>query len=642
MNNINPYIIKETGGIYLSVAQTGTARLSISFDGINWGLIGNQTLAAETLNTVVYSPQLDMIVIGCGNGNIYTSSDKGNTWIQRTKPTNISQINNMIWVPETGYFVGTAVSGTDKVLYSSDGISWTSVNVSSTAPIEQVTYSPSLDLYVIVGRSGGAGTPAVIYTSSNLTSWTSRTPVYSDTNSVIRSVEWIGDFGLFVTGDSAGRFTYSSNGTSWSAGSTVTMSNIYDIEYSPELGIAVAVSTLGTNRAASSIDGITWTVRTVPEATTWYRVTYDRFRRRFVAVATAGTNRYMYSDNGTSWTGYAPLQANTLYDIAFCEGLVFKQSIPQGTFVGSSLDGTNRLQKSTDGINWTSITTGDNSGQWIAIIWAKELGIITAVDFNRGTTSKIMYSTDGSTWSTSTINASNVQFYDIAYSPSLQKFSAIAQAGTARIYYSTNGINFTDGSISSRTWARVIWCEGFGLFVSAGRTAGNPSPGIIASSSDGETYTDRLTMGTNTNAFGAIGYSPTLGTNGRAVAFLTAANTGRYSDDGTTWSNTMTHSAGNWNDVAWSPKLGLFVAVSSATNFAASSTDGITWTTRTAAQNNAWFRVVWSDYLEMFVAQAGSGTNRIMYSTNGTSWTSASAAAANNWYGLTYTDGLVF
>ena len=314
----------------------------------------------------------------------------------------------------------------------------------------------------------------------------------------------------------------------------------------------------------------------------------------------------------------------------------------QGTFVATSLGGTNRLMKSTDGINWTSITTGDNGGQWIGIAWGKELGIITVVDSNRGTTSKIMYSTNGSTWTTSTINASNVLFHDITYSPSLQKFSAIAIAGTARIYYSTNGSTFTAGSISSRTWTRIIWCSGFNLFIGCGRTAGNPSPSIVATSTDGQTYTDRYTSATNTQT-PALGYSPDLVTNGRAVLLTrVTANLGRYSDNGTTWTNTMTHAAGDWQEVAWSAQLGIFVAVGSATNFAASSTDGITWTTRTAASNVSWIRVKWSDYLEMFVAIAASGTNRVMYSTNGTSWTSASAAAANSWYGLTYTDGLVF
>jgi len=313
----------------------------------------------------------------------------------------------------------------------------------------------------------------------------------------------------------------------------------------------------------------------------------------------------------------------------------------KGTLIASSLDGTNRLMKSTNGINWTTITTGDNGGQWAGLVWAKDKGIIVATDNNRGTTSKIMYSTNGTTWTTTTIDASNVRFTGIAYSPSLGKFSAIATDGTNRNYYSTDGINFTGGSISSRTWLNIIWAETFGLFLAAGRTGGNPTPSIVASSSDGETYTDRYTSSANHN-IPAIGYSPTLGTNGRAVILPTSANTGRYSDDGTTWTSTVSHAGGSWQSIAWSPKLNIFVAVGQLTNFAMSSTDGITWTTRTAAENNQWQRVIWSDYLERFIAVSLNGTNRVMHSTNGINWFSASASEANQWYALIYTDGLVF
>jgi hypothetical protein len=313
----------------------------------------------------------------------------------------------------------------------------------------------------------------------------------------------------------------------------------------------------------------------------------------------------------------------------------------EGTLIAVAFDGTNRLMKSQDGITWTSITTGDNTRAWRGVIWAKNKGIIVAVSSSTTDTTKIMYSTNGTTWTTSAIDISNVQLVDISYSPSLGKFSTIAQAGTNRLYYSTDGINFTSGSISLRTWVKILWAEGFGLFLAAGRTAGNPSPSIVASSTDGETFTDRYTSAANHNVT-PIGYSPTLGTNGRAVILPRLVNSGRYSDDGIDWSGTVTHAVANWNAIAWSPKLNLFVAVSSASNFAASSTNGITWTTRTAAENNGWTNVIWSDYLERFIAVSASGTNRVMYSTNGTSWTSASAAEANNWRSITYTDGLIF
>jgi hypothetical protein len=324
--------------------------------------------------------------------------------------------------------------------------------------------------------------------------------------------------------------------------------------------------------------------------------------------------------------------------IAFFGGKVISN---EGTFIACSLNGTNRLMKSSDGINWTSITTGDNGGQWIDLTWARNKNIIVAVDFNRGTTSKIMYSTNGTTWNTSTIGSSAARFYYIAYSPSLGKFSAVVHAGvtTNRVYYSDDGINFTSGSISNRTWTNIIWAETFGLFLAHGRTGGSNTPPIIASSTDGETYTDRYTSSTNDDQ-GAIGYSPSLGTNGRAVLLSRTGNTGRYSDDGIDWSETVSHPSITLFDIAWSEELNIFVAVGQGG--AASSTDGINWTSRTVPESGNWMKVTWSKHLSKFVAVASNTTNRVMYSTNGTSWTSASAAEANLWFGIIYTDGLVF
>lgn len=308
----------------------------------------------------------------------------------------------------------------------------------------------------------------------------------------------------------------------------------------------------------------------------------------------------------------------------------------QGTFLSISRTGTNRLMKSDDGITWTSVSTGDNTGDYRGMVWAKDKNIIVAVGAGSGQSSY-----DGVNWSANTINTLSTDFQGIAYSQQLSKFITLSTSHTHRVYHSNDGITFTSGTISSRTWVNAIWADTFGMFIAAGRTAGNPSPTVVASSSDGEVFTERYISSTNDNTPG-IGYAPGLGVNGRAVILPRGANSGRYSDNGTDWSNSVTHPIGVWNSIAWSPKLEMFVAVSSGVNFVASSTDGISWTTRTAAENIGWLSVTWSDYLEKFVAVSVTGTNRVMYSTNGTSWTSASAAQVNEWRVVIYTDGFIF
>lgn len=90
----------------------------------------------------------------------------------------------------------------------------------------------------------------------------------------------------------------------------------------------------------------------------------------------------------------------------------------------------------------------------------------------------------------------------------------------------------------------------------------------------------------------------------------------------------------DYNGVAWSPKLGLFVAVgraqSGGINYARSS-DGISWTTGAIGQDNLWRSIVWSDFLELFVATSSDGTNRIATTDDGINWTLRSTALAGQW-----------
>lgn len=78
-----------------------------------------------------------------------------------------------------------------------------------------------------------------------------------------------------------------------------------------------------------------------------------------------------------------------------------------------------------------------------------------------------------------------------------------------------------------------------------------------------------------------------------------------------------------WNSVAWSPELRLFVAVAltGTGNRIMSSPDGTTWTIRTSPADNTWNSVTWSSDLRIFCAVSGGTTNAVMTSADGISWT---------------------
>ncbi|MBX4210410.1 hypothetical protein KW783_00360, partial [Candidatus Parcubacteria bacterium] len=109
-----------------------------------------------------------------------------------------------------------------------------------------------------------------------------------------------------------------------------------------------------------------------------------------------------------------------------------------------------------------------------------------------------------------------------------------------------------------------------------------------------------------------------------------------------TWTVHQAPEANNWTSVAWSPELGILVAVSSnGTNRVMTSPDGITWTPRTAAAQNSWNSVTWSPQLGIFVAVASNGANQVMTSSDGITWTGYAASDTNvSWKAIAWSPEL--
>lgn len=79
----------------------------------------------------------------------------------------------------------------------------------------------------------------------------------------------------------------------------------------------------------------------------------------------------------------------------------------------------------------------------------------------------------------------------------------------------------------------------------------------------------------------------------------------------------------SWEDVAWSPELGIFVAVGDGGGHRVmTSTNGYTWVGQSVlGDNDSWRGVAWSSDLSLFVAVAGTGSTKVMSSPDGINWT---------------------
>jgi hypothetical protein len=173
---------------------------------------------------------------------------------------------------ELGIYVGVCIfeSGICS-MYSYDLETWASSSFAGSIRWMSVCWSPTLKIFVIVGRQGSTNN---ILTSTNGTSWTARSTGF---NSSFSRVKWSEEAGLFV-GFNGG--AYSGYGT--------------------------------------SPNGIDWTHHTVPGGTYLIDFTYDPIKNRFVGVTFYDSytaiiesadlltwSEVVYTDIGTQMAGIA-------------------------------------------------------------------------------------------------------------------------------------------------------------------------------------------------------------------------------------------------------------------------------------------------------------------------------------------------
>src|SRR5439155_475205 len=112
------------------------------------------------------------------------------------------------------------------------------------------------------------------------------------------------------------------------------------------------------------------------------------------------------------------------------------------------------------------------------------------------------------------------------------------------------------------------------------------------------------------------------------------------SPDGANWT-IAAETSSHWYDVVWSAELGIFVAVGYSftdQRKVMTSSDGVNWTLRDTPSNafHFWFSVVWAADLGLFVALAqGGAPTQVMVSPDGVNWTLNQVAEAQ-WWDLNY------
>jgi hypothetical protein len=293
------------------------------------------------LRSVCWSPDLSLFVfVGIAGGAVQTSPN-GITWTTYGVPE-ANQYNSVCWSRETGLFVAVASTGTNRVMTSSDGITWIMRAVVTRVWLG-VSWSPELLLFVVVG------TNVVMYSSDGI-NW-----IITAQIGAWNGICWSNKLGIFVAVGTSGVIMTSTNGTSWTNRTSSTIINLSSICWSPELGLLVAVASSGTSQGAlTSIDGISWTLRTTP-FNTLTSVCWSPYLSIFVSIGIFGNA--MRSSDGINWIDIsASLTAGSVSYSSIC------WSPELNIFVGGhSSNSTNMVVSDPPALNIGALTVNGTS-----------------------------------------------------------------------------------------------------------------------------------------------------------------------------------------------------------------------------------------------------------------------------------------
>jgi hypothetical protein len=531
-------------------------------------------------------------------------------------------------------FVAVAYDSSS-IMTSLNGVDWTQGTISAVADWKSIAYGEinQIGYWVAVAENSNIAAYSI-----NGIDWTSSTlPASADWLSITYGNE------RFVAVASGGSTSaYSTDGILWSSMSGLPSETWTSVTHGSNRFVAVA---LGTTTFAYSINGTTWLTGNMPVSAGWSSVTFGN--NRYVAVTRGlgsdieDSNIAAYSLNGLNWTQVELPKSEAWVSINYSQGIFYAVS-PSKTSI-SSPDGIlwtiRDLDIGTVEVTATSkdiIGTFTNrtlpvSGFWTDILWNDSEFI--AIGHNNNDTGYIVGSTDASTWTSKTVSsAGGFEFVSISYN-GVDKYIVLifntrnlltSADGTTWTLQNTNGVN---NFPAARTWTDSAY--GDNKFVAIANVGANP----VYYSTDAVTWT----QGTMTTAAWSSVVYGDIGGTGYFVAVASGSNNIAYSTDGIAWitaSNLPSSSA--WSSITYNN--GTFVAVAgdtgTATTVAAYSTDAINWTAATLPGSAAnWIRVVHGGGTFMAFAYA---SNRTAVSLDGITWVEGPAISSGLWNTATY------
>ena len=288
-----------TGAIWSDMCWNGTLFVAVSGrtaastvaasspDGINWT---SQTMPSSSFwrciagnqnKTISILPNVTTTAIGYYStaATSFVASTTGKL------PSPGTQVYQALY---DGYRIFAPIVTSNVLGVSTDGYTWTSVNLPSSHLSYGIAYNGNV--YVSVG------------TSSSSYSRDGNTWVAGGSYSAItpRGLVWTGN--IFCTvGYNSQVALVSADGYNWTARTLPAVRNWSAITYNGTVLCTIAAT--GSNSAATSPDGVTWTPRTLSANVNWFSITSGNGKMVTVSASAtgAGANVSYSSDNGVTW-----------------------------------------------------------------------------------------------------------------------------------------------------------------------------------------------------------------------------------------------------------------------------------------------------------------------------------------------------
>ena len=603
------------------------SKIMTSPDGINWTLNGITLL--NDLYSICWAKELSLFVAVSDttkNHKIITSIN-GFDWVYRTGPGGIG-LRTVCWSPELYLFVaagGSASLTVEGTLVSSDGINWSlgtsRLNYSNSGAItwQDICWSPEKMLFIVTST----GNSEVYMYSSNGHTWT----YTRDTNDSIASgfnllsACWVKELDAFVgiNAKSIGQadIIYSYNGYLWYLSTSITSNCTYkQLIWNPDYNQLIAIA---NNISANSV----------------------------IVVLTPITSGVQNTNIGNSITfsktnnniGINTTSPNKLLEINSVNGNCFKQfcNTDNTKFVTYDVTNTGQLNLTTQA--FVSIPT-DYSTYGLKL---NNVLLTTRISDTRSILSNITPGT-AQTSKIIAVNANN----DISGINNLYCNSIIVN--NENIDLSTNNQYFSNSQLGTATASNALVTDvninisninnintnKFNLNNSKINILNSYNPNLTTLKDKVTPYKDHIANGitnfkaiANTNVYSDCAWSPELG------LFVAVRNEViSYSTNGITWTHiTNLVSSYNIRCVCWSSELLRFIALglsSSTTAVSFLSYNGINWSVCVNnLVNTNYNSICWSPELNIFAAI--TATNRISLSNNGYEWNNINITSRSTW-----------